>query len=146
MQKAPFHETLDQVLAHDSRYEREAYIFLREALEFAQKRQRKSRAPASTHVSAAELLDGFRSYTLQQFGPMSMTVLEYWGIRSTGDVGRMVFNLIGAGIFGRSEEDQIEDFENGFNFSEAFVEPFRPVGTPASAHPKRKPKLSEKTG
>jgi len=146
MQKAPFHETLDQVLARDPRYGREAYMFLREALEFAQKRRRKSRAPASTHVSAAELLDGFRAYTLQQFGPMSMTVLDYWGIRSTGDVGRMVFNLIEAGIFGRSEDDRIEDFENGFSFDEAFVEPFRPVGTPASTRPKRKPRLADKAG
>lgn len=146
MQKAPFHETLEQVLAHDPRYGREAYMFLREALEFAQKRRRKSRAPASTHVSAAELLDGFRSYALQQFGPMSMTVLDYWDIRSTGDVGRMVFNLIEAGIFGRSEDDRIEDFENGFDFGEAFVEPFRPMGAPASVRAKRKPKLSGKAG
>jgi uncharacterized repeat protein (TIGR04138 family) len=128
MQKAPFHETLEQVLAHDGRYSREAYAFLREALEFTQKRRRKTRAPATTHVSAAELLGGFREYSLEQFGPMGLTVLDYWGVRSTGDVGRMVFNLIEAGIFGRSEDDRIEDFENGFSFEEAFVIPFRPAG------------------
>jgi uncharacterized repeat protein (TIGR04138 family) len=93
MQKPAFHETLDQLVANDPRYTREAYGFLREALEFTQKRRRKSRAE-STHVSANELLEGFREYSLQQFGPMGLTVLEYWGVRSTGDVGRMVFNLI----------------------------------------------------
>ena len=126
MQKPAFHETLDQLVANDPRYTREAYGFLREALEFTQKRRRKSRAE-STHVSANELLEGFREYSLQQFGPMGLTVLEYWGLRSTGDVGRMVFNLIEAGVFGRAEDDRIEDFENGFSFEEAFVEPFRPV-------------------
>lgn len=125
MQKPPFHETLDQVTARDPRYSREAYGFLREALEFTQKKRRKSRAE-STHVSANELLEGFREYSLQQFGPMGLTVLEYWGVRSTGDVGRMVFNLIEAGVFGRAEDDRIEDFENGFSFEEAFVAPFRP--------------------
>ena len=126
MQKPAFHETLDQVVERDPRYSREAYGFLREALEFTQKKRRKSRAE-STHVSANELLEGFREYSLQQFGPMGLTVLEYWGVRSTGDVGRMVFNLIEAGVFGRADDDRIEDFENGFSFVEAFVAPFRPV-------------------
>lgn len=126
MQKPAFHETLDQVVARDPRYSREAYGFLREALEFTQKRRRKSRAE-STHVSANELLEGFREYSLQQFGPMGLTVLEYWGVRSTGDVGRMVFNLIEAGVFGRADDDRIEDFENGFSFEEAFLAPFRPL-------------------
>ena len=144
MQKAPFHETLEKVLAHDPRFGREAYMFLREALEFAQKRRRKSRAPASTHVSAVELLDGFRGYALEQFGPMTMTVLDYWGIRSTDDVGRMVFNLIEGGLFGRSDDDRIEDFENVFSFVEAFVEPFRPVGETSPAHPRRQRKLAGK--
>jgi uncharacterized repeat protein (TIGR04138 family) len=137
MQKAPFQETLEQVLARDPRYSREAYSFLREALEFTQKRRRKSRAAATTHVSANELLEGFREYALQQFGPMGLTVLEYWGIRSTGDVGRMVFNLIEAGIFGRADDDRIEDFENGFSFEEAFVVPFRPAQTAAASRTRR---------
>lgn len=127
MQKPAFHETLEQVVARDARYSREAYGFLREALEFSQKRRRKSRAAATTHVSAQELLDGFREYSLQQFGPMGLTVLEHWGVRSTGDVGRMVFNLIEVGVFGRSDNDRLEDFENRFSFEEAFVAPFRPV-------------------
>jgi uncharacterized repeat protein (TIGR04138 family) len=137
MQKAPFHETIEQVLARDPRYSREAYGFLREALEFSQKRRRKTRAPASTHVSANELLEGFREYSLQQFGPMGMTVLEYWGVRSTGDVGRMVFNLIEAGMFGRAEDDRIEDFENGFSFEEAFVTPFRPAAKAGGSRARR---------
>ena len=136
MQKPAFHETLDQVVSRDPRYSREAYGFLREALEFTQKRRRKSRAE-STHVSANELLEGFREHALQQFGPMGLTVLEYWGIRATGDVGRMVFNLIEAGIFGRADDDRIEDFENGFSFEEAFVEPFRPAQKAAASRPRR---------
>ena len=144
MQKPAFHETLDQVVARDQRYSREAYGFLREALEFTQKRRRKTRAAATTHVSASELLEGFRDHALQQFGPMGMTVLQYWGIRSTGDVGRMVFNLIEAGVFGRADDDRIEDFENGFSFEEAFVAPFRPADKHAVRRAPRQRKLSGK--
>lgn len=146
MQKPTFHETLEQVVTRDERYSREAYGFLREALEFTQKRRRKSRAAASTHVSAGELLDGFREYSLQQFGPMGITVLEHWGIRSTGDVGRMVFNLIEAGIFGRSDEDRPEDFEDRFNFDEAFAAPFRTVKKRPATNGVRKRKLTSQTG
>jgi uncharacterized repeat protein (TIGR04138 family) len=142
MQKPAFHETLDQVVSLDPRYSREAYGFLREALEFTQKKRRKSRAE-STHVSANELLAGFREYSLQQFGPMGLTVLEYWGVRSTGDVGRMVFNLIEAGVFGRADDDRIEDFENGFSFEEAFVAPFRPVENKTSRRAPRSRKVAQ---
>ena len=142
MQKPAFHETLDTVVTRDPRYSREAYGFLREALEFTQKKRRKSRAE-STHVSAIELLEGFREYSLQQFGPMGLTVLEYWGVRSTGDVGRMVFNLIEAGVFGRADDDRIEDFENGFSFEEAFVAPFRPVEKKKTRRSPRQRKVAQ---
>lgn len=146
MQKPAFHETLEAVVARDQRYSREAYGFLREALEFTQKRHRKTRTSGASHVSARELLDGFREYALQQFGPMGLTVLDYWGIRSTGDVGRMVFNLIEAGVFGRADDDRIEDFENGFSFEEAFLEPFRPATCRTHTSIAQRPrKVSQKT-
>ncbi len=146
MQKPTFQETLDQIVMRDKRYDKEAYGFLREALEFTQKRRRKSRATAGTHVSAEELLDGFREFSLQQFGPMGITVLEHWGVRSTGDVGGMVFNLIEAGVFGRSDEDRIEDFEDKFNFEEAFAAPFRMTKKYAATKGSRKKKLTSQAG
>lgn len=57
---------------------------------------------------------------------MVITVFDNWGIHSCEDVGNMVFNLIGAGIFGKTEEDSIEDFRNVYDFQEAFVKPFSP--------------------
>ena len=73
-----------------------------------------------------------RLYALKEFGPMVPTVFSYWGIRSTEDFGHMVFNLIEAGIFGKTEEDSIEDFKNVYDFQEAFVKPFAPP-TPVAA-------------
>ena len=37
----------------------------------------------------------------------------------------MVFNLIGAGIFGKTEEDSIEDFRNVYDFARSFREAVR---------------------
>jgi uncharacterized repeat protein (TIGR04138 family) len=39
----------------------------------------------------------------------------------------MVFNLIDAGIFGKTEEDSLEDFKSVYDFDDAFVKPFAPA-------------------
>ena len=140
MKVSGFNEAVAIAVARDQCYRPEGYQFLRESLESTLKKRAKSRgaraaresggqAP-SPHVTAAELLDGFRLQSLREFGPMAVTVLEYWGIRNSRDIGRMVFNLVAAGAFGRTESDSVEDFERGFDFHESFVVPFLPTPLP----------------
>ncbi len=144
-----FSTTVDAIVAKDSRFERDAYLFVRDALEFTTKQSKKKAqaSPSDCHVSSQQLLEGIRQYALQQFGPMVPTVFEHWRVRSCEDIGTIVFNLIEAREFGKSEHDTIEDFRRGFSFHDAFVEPFRPSGkgraTPAKprrvAPPSTKP-------
>jgi uncharacterized repeat protein (TIGR04138 family) len=126
MQKIGFAEALDSIVASDPRYQREAYVFLRDALDYTTKQQKKAKGAAIRHVAGPELLDGVRQYALKEFGPMVVTVFSYWGIQRCEDIGHMVFNLIGAGIFGKTEEDSIEDFKSVYSFQDAFVKPFAP--------------------
>ena len=126
MQKIGFAEALDSIVRSDPRYQRDAYVFLRDALDFTTKQQKKAKGASIRHVTGPELLGGLRQYALKEFGPMVMTVFDNWGIHSCEDIGNMVFNLIGAGIFGKTEEDSIEDFKNVFDFEEAFMKPFAP--------------------
>ena len=126
MQKIGFAEALDSIVASDPRYQRDAYVFLRDALDFTTKQQKKVKGATVRHVSGPELLGGVRQYALKEFGPMVMTVFDSWGVHSCEDIGNMVFNLIDAGIFGKTEEDSIEDFKNVYDFDEAFVKPFAP--------------------
>ncbi len=127
MQKIGFAEALDSIVASDPRYQREAYVFLRDALDFTTKQQKKIKGATVRHVAGPELLDGVRQYALKEFGPMVITVFDSWGIHSCEDIGHMVFNLIGAGIFGKTEEDSMEDFKSVYDFEEAFVKPFAPA-------------------
>jgi len=127
MQKIGFAEALDSILAIDSRYHRDAYLFLRDALDFTTKQQKKIKGTGVRHVTGPELLDGVRLYALKEFGPMVVTVFDSWGIHSCEDFGHMVFNLINAGIFGKTERDSIEDFKNVYDFEEVFVKPFAPT-------------------
>jgi len=131
MQKIGFADALDSVVTNDPRYQRDGYIFLRDALDFTTKQQKKTKGVTVRHVSGPELLDGVRRYALKEFGPMVITVFDSWGIHSCEDIGNMVFNLIGAGVFGKTDQDSIEDFKNVYDFEEAFVRPFAP-GKPAS--------------
>lgn len=126
MQKIGFAEALDAIIASDRRYQRDAYIFLRDALDFTTKQHKKVKGATVRHVSGPELLDGVRQYALKEFGPMVTTVFENWGIHSTEDIGHMVFNLIAAGIFGKTDQDSIDDFKNVYDFHEAFAKPFTP--------------------
>ena len=127
MQKIGFAEALDSIVASDPRYQRDAYAFLRDALDFTTKQQKKVKGVSVRHVTGPELLDGVRQHALKEFGPLVMTVFDNWGIHSCEDIGNMVFNLIGAGVFGKTEEDSIEDFKNVYDFGEAFVKPFAPA-------------------
>src|SRR6266436_1653491 len=131
MQKIGFAEALESVITNDQRYHRDGYIFLRDALDFTTKQQKKIKGVSVRHVTGPELLDGVRQYALKEFGPMVMTVFDSWGIHSCEDIGHMVFNLIGAGVFGKTDEDSIEDFKNVYDFQQAFVKPF--------AHEKQEP-------
>jgi uncharacterized repeat protein (TIGR04138 family) len=126
MQKS-FNEIVEQIVEQNGRYDKEAYQFVKEALEFTIKQRKRPPAEGNNHVDAAELVEGFRQLALKEFGPMVSTVLEYWRVRSSEDVGRIVFDLIGAGVFGKTDSDSLGDFRNALNFEAAFVHPFQPL-------------------
>ena len=126
MQEINFDEAVEQILARDSRYTREAYLFVREALDYTQKLVGKETRGAIRHVSGQELLDGIRQFALHQFGPMAVTVFEEWGVRNCRDFGEIVFNMVEIGLLAKTEKDTRDDFQNGYDFTEAFRKPFWP--------------------
>lgn len=127
MKVSGFNEAVAAAVEKDSAFRPDGYQFLRESLEATIKKRSKAKQQSvSQHVSATELLEGFRRLALKEFGPMTPTVLDYWGIHSCQDIGRMVFYLVEAGAFGRTEEDTLDGFNQGFDFHEVFVAPFLP--------------------
>lgn len=126
MNKISYTEALSQIVTEDPRYDEHGYLFIREALDFTiQKYEKPSHGPGR-HVSGRELLDGIREYALQEFGPMAYRVLTHWGIQRCEDFGEMVFNLVHKGILGKTEHDHKADFEQGYDFKSAFIDPFLP--------------------
>ncbi len=127
MKKVNFTEALEQILRDDPRYDFQAYVFIREALDFTIKMLSKPVEGPGRHVSGAELLEGIRQYALQEFGPITKTVLNRWGITKCVDFGDLVFNLVEKGVLGKTDQDRKEDFSGGYDFDEAFRAPFKPA-------------------
>ena len=126
-------DLLEPILTHDSRYMAEAYFFVRDALDHTVRQLENPR-----HISGQELLGGIREYALEEYGPVTKRVLSEWGINECIDFGNIVFNLVNAGLLGKTDEDSIADFSGGYDFAEAFSKPFRPsepVDRPLDAVP-----------
>lgn len=136
MQNPDFGEIVTLICKEDSRFDRRAYDFVRLSLDHTVKDLRKKdavRAEKSRHVTGPELLEGLKSYALDQFGPLAKTVLNTWGIRRCRDFGDIVFNLIEYNVFSKTDNDRREDFSDIFEFDEAFVKPFQPAKRPRGA-------------
>jgi len=122
MKNPNIEDLLEPILTRDTRYTAEAYFFVRDALDHTVRQLETPR-----HISGQELLDGIRKYALGQFGPVTQRVLSEWGINECIDFGHIVFNLVNEGLLGKTDEDSITDFSGGYDFTEAFVHPFRPT-------------------
>ena len=115
-----FYAIIEEIHQKDNRYKEDAYAFVMEALSYTQKKFKRLK-----HVTGGELLIGMKELLLNKFGPMTLTVLAHWGIKSTEDLGNVVFNLVDNKILSKTEDDNIEKFKNGFDFEEAFDHGYR---------------------
>ena len=144
MHEVSFEEALTKIAAKDPRYQRDAYLFVREALDHTQKTIGKDARGRLRHVTGQELLRGIREYALQQFGPMAQTVFEEWGVRCCEDFGEIVFNMLEVGWLAKTEKDSRADFEGGYGFEEAFRKPFLPQSKPTVPAREAKPPQTPK--
>ncbi len=148
MPKIAFDAALDDIVGADPRYPRDAYLFVRDALDVTIKTFRKHapKHPEAQHVNGQELLEGIRRHALHEFGPMAHTVFEHWRISRCEDFGEIVFNLVNAGVLGKTDHDSREDFKNGYDFDDAFLKPFRPARAVSPAPPAKKRRGAKAAG
>lgn len=124
-------DPLRKLATSDGRYSPEAFRFLLESLDYALRLAGKEHAQGpSRHVTGKEVLAGMRAYASELFGPLAAQVWRSWGIHDTLDWGRVVFLLVDADLLKRQESDTLEDFSDGFDFDQAFVERYVPTLPP----------------
>jgi len=112
-QDAKFWEAVRQIRETDGRYRADAYLVVMEALDHTMSLLGEHR-----HVSAGELVDGFCSHAKRKYGVLAFAVVQKWGIESAADVGRIVYQLVEAGILRTQEGDRFEDFDEARDLKE----------------------------
>ena len=130
---------LAELLRRDRRYHFDAYVFVFEALRFAQQKAGIDRSSDDEddpdevreehHVTGQQLCESIRHFAVQQYGMMAKSVLSHWGVRSTGDFGEIVFNLIDIGQMRKTDSDRREDFDNVFVFDDGLRDAFQPMAS-----------------
>lgn len=162
MQRVSFEEIVERLVARDARYQAGAYGFMREALDYTQKKYSGEKGAAGRgreadpktlagieailtqesapgierHVTGQQLVLGIREFALREYGPMAHLLLGEWGINRCEDFGEIVFNLIECQVLRKTDTDSREDFKGGYDFQEAFRDPFLP---PSAVAGRRRP-------
>jgi uncharacterized repeat protein (TIGR04138 family) len=138
MAEMDFNETVRTICSKDRRYPPEAYVFVREALDYTTKALNKPSENQKKHVTGAELLNGIREFSLQELGPMAITAFKIWGIGKTEDFGEIVFNMVESGLLGKTDTDKRDDFAKGYDFFNNFVKPYTPISVSTGIKNRRK--------
>jgi uncharacterized repeat protein (TIGR04138 family) len=106
---------MDRIRLREQRYDERADLFLLGALEYTQQR-----LPERRHIHGRELALASRALALERFGVMARMVLEHWGVRSTSDLGDVVFTLVELELLMSQASDTRDEFVDVFDFDQAF--------------------------
>lgn len=106
---------MDRIRLRERRYDEQGYLFVLSALEYCQSRLSQRR-----HIAGTELATACRDLALERWGVMARVVLSHWGIRTTEDIGAIVFVLVELGFLMAQPTDDITDFTDVYDFEDAF--------------------------
>ncbi|HTR76864.1 MAG TPA: Minf_1886 family protein [Gemmatimonadaceae bacterium] len=106
---------MERIRLREQRFDERAYLFALAGLEFCQQR-----LPERRHITGQELALACRDLALDRFGVMARLVLEHWGVRSTADLGDIVFTLVDLGLLMSQPSDTRDEFVDVYDFDQAF--------------------------
>ena len=115
-------KTFEQIAKEDGRYDVKAMKFDFDGLGVTiQKiRDELEETEGVRHITGAELAQGLASAAVERWGRLAKMVPNQWGIKTTRDFGEIVYLMIDHGWMTSQETDEIEDFDNVYDFEELF--------------------------
>ena len=107
----------------------EAYEFVCDAVTFTMQRLGRDALDEDDqepdpHVNGAELLRGVCDMAVAAFGMMAPVVFKQWNLKTTDDIGRVVFDLIEIDRLSKSDRDTPEDFHDLFDLHGTLADGF----------------------
>ena len=118
-------KTLEEIAAEDGRYDAEALRFVYEGLGATiQKIKEAADQDQPHHITGDELASGLAKLAIEKWGRLSRMVLNHWGVRTTRDLGEIVYLMIRHQWMTAQETDRIEDFDDVYDFQQVFEKQF----------------------
>ena len=112
-------DIIERLAAQDKRYHKDAFYYVARAIESShEKIRRKERK--RRHITGQELVAEVVDLATADFGQLAGQVFEAWGLRTTLDIGEIVFLMVDNGILSAQKSDSKEDFRDVCDFAHAF--------------------------
>jgi uncharacterized repeat protein (TIGR04138 family) len=115
-------KSLDEISELDSRYNPKAVRFVYEGLGYT---MRKLAADQPGHITGQTLCEGLRQLSLEKWGLLAALVLESWRVKTTRDLGEIVYLLIRHDWMKAQPTDSIDDFNDVFDLKIALKDGFK---------------------
>jgi uncharacterized repeat protein (TIGR04138 family) len=113
-------KSLEDIAKADGRYGPEAYKFVYEGLSYTV----RNITDEPHHVSGQTLCEGLRKMAIEKYGRLALLVLSSWGVKTTRDLGEIVYALIDHEWMSAQPNDSIDDFNDVYDFKTAFKDQF----------------------
>jgi len=120
-------KTLEEISRLDGRFDVKALKFVFEGLGHTIQRIRNEEEEPSEprHITGAELAEGIAELAVERWGRLARMVFNIWGVRTTRDIGEIVYLMIAHKWMAAQESDTIEDFDNVYDFEQVFEKQYR---------------------
>ena len=113
-------KSIEEIAQFDGRYNPRAVKFVFDGLGYTVKKL----ASEPGHVTGQMLCKGLHKMALEKWGALALLVLNTWKVKTTRDLGEIVYLLIQHKWMKAQQTDSIDDFNDVFDFKTAFKEPF----------------------
>jgi uncharacterized repeat protein (TIGR04138 family) len=132
-------KSLQEVVDEVGVYPADAYLFVQQGLSFTVDKihGQITEPDASHHISGRDLCLGLREVAQDRWGFLARTVLERWNITSTLDFGRIVFAMVEHHLMQKTEDDNLTDFRQVYDFQAAFERDYHINPAAKDDRPKR---------
>ena len=117
---------IEQIAENDGRFDARALKFVFEGLgtTIQQIREQEEEPAGPRHIAGDELAGGIAELAIERWGRLARLVLNHWGVKTTRDIGEIVYLMIENQWMTAQESDTIEDFDNVFDFEQVFEKNF----------------------
>ena len=120
-------ESIEEIAKEYGRFDVKALKFVFDGLGRTIQAIREAEAddPGPRHVTGAQLANGIAELAMERWGMLAKVVLNHWGVRTTRDLGEIVYLMIRNEWMTAQEADSIEDFDNIYDFEQMFEKQFK---------------------